>query len=242
MTARTNPLPTTNLHGVAYGIAGFIAVGDNGLVLQSTNAIDWTQQTSGTVQHLNAAVSNSAGAYVAVGRGGTVVTSSDGGTSWTTPGSGTLGDLYGVTWGAQRFVAVGAEGLIVTGQTGSDWSQPEPLTQRTLRAAAFGALLVSGATAATNVYVVVGDGGTVLTSNDTGTWTLQPPFTTKNLRGVTFGGRFVAVGEDGAVFTSTDGVSWQARTSGTTADLNAVARQISGYTAVGEAGTNTSTF
>lgn len=242
MTARTNPLPTTNLYGVAYGLAGFMAVGDGGVILRSQDAITWTQQTSGTLARLNAGVSSATAVYVVVGAGGTIVTSSDGGVAWSTPGSGTTNDLFGVTWGANRFVTVGADGTILYGTTGSDWQPAVQLTQRTLRAATFGAFLIAGQTAATNLYVVVGDGGAVLTSPDTVSWTLLPPFTTKNLLGVTFGGRFVAVGEDGSIFTSPDGVTWSAQNSGTTADLTSVTRQISGYTAVGEAGTNVSTF
>jgi hypothetical protein len=82
----------------------------------------------------------------------------------------------------------------------------------------------------------------VIKSENGSDWTIVPAFTTKNLRGVTYGGRFVAVGEDGSIFTSIDGTTWVAQTSNTTADLTSVARTISGYTAVGEAGANVSTF
>ena len=44
------------------------------------------------------------------------------------------------------------------------------------------------------------------------------------------------------VIDSVNGVNWEARSSGTTADLTAVVRQLSGYTAVGTAGVNVSTF
>ena len=107
---------------------------------------------------------------------------------------------------------------------------------------AYGAILISGTQIATNNYVAVGDAGTVLRSTDGQNWTVIPPFTTKNLNAVVFGGRFVAVGDDGSIFTSADGTAWEERTSNTTADLYGVVRQLSGYTAVGEAGTNVSTF
>ena len=71
---------------------------------------------------------------------------------------------------------------------------------------------------------------------------MQPPFTSANLLAVTYGGRFVAVGEGGVIFTSLNGLNWEARASGTTVDLTSVTRQLSGYTAVGAAGTNVSTF
>jgi len=240
---RTNPVPAENLYGTAYGLAGFVAVGANGVILTSQNTIDWTRSTSGTTARLNAATSSSTAIYVVVGDGGAVVTSTDGIQSWTTPSSTVLGNLYGATWGNNRFVAVGAAGTIISGTTGTDWGQvAEGISTQTLRAAAYGAFFTSGSTAATNLYVAVGDAGLVITSTDGASWAVLPPFTTKNLLGVTFGGRFVAVGEDGSIFTSSDGVTWTAQTSNTTADLSSVARTISGYTAVGEAGANVSTF
>jgi hypothetical protein len=240
---RTNPVPGTPLRSVVYGFAGFMAAGDNGTILQSLDTITWAQRTSGTTARLSAGASNSTGTYVFAGGGGTVVASTDGGGSWTTPASGVTADLHGAAWGNNRFVVVGAGGTIITGTSGGDWGQVTNTgTTATLRAAAYGQFITPGSTTAVNVYLVVGDGGTVLRSEDGIAWTVQPSFTTSNLRGLTFGGRFVAVGEDGALFTSVDGVTWETRGSSTTADLNAVTRTLTGYTAVGETGTNVSTF
>jgi hypothetical protein len=240
---RTNPAAGTNLNAVTYGLAGFMAAGDNGVILQSLDAITWAQRTSGTTARLNGGASSATATYVFVGAGGAVVTSGDGGGTWTTPGLSLTEDLHAVTWGANRFVAVGGGGVVITGTSGADWGRvAEGVTTATLRGAAYGQLITSGSTMPVNVYVAVGDGGAVLRSEDGQVWTLLPSFTTQNLRGATYGGRFVAVGEDGALFTSVDGLTWEPRTSGTGADLDSVARTITGYTAVGEAGTNVSTF
>jgi hypothetical protein len=45
------------------------------------------------------------------------------------------------------------------------------------------------------------------------------------------------VGKAGTILTSPDGITWTARNSGTTADLTAILRTLTGYTAVGAAGT-----
>ena len=240
---RTNPVPGTPLRSAVYGIAGFMLGGDNGLILQSIDSITWAQRTSGTTARLNTGASNQAGTYVLAGAGGAIVTSGDGGNTWTTPGTGTTTDLFGSTWGNNRFVVVGAEGAILTGTSGGDWERVDN-QQNTiaLRAAAYGQFITSASITPVNVYVVVGDNGIVLRSEDGIEWTVQPQFTTQNLRGLTYGGRFVAVGEDGAIFTSVDGVTWEQRNSSTTADLNSVTRTLTGYTAVGAAGTNVSTF
>lgn len=245
MVARTNPVPNVSLYSVVYGGGFMIAGGEGGTLLRSSDSITWETVPSGATARLNGGAFSTSGTFVLVGAGGVIVSSTDGGTSWNTPGSGVTTDLYGATFGSNpsRFVVVGAQGTVLAGESGSDWVQfAGDLTTNALRSAAFGSFLLEGQTTVTNRFIVVGDNGTVLTSTDASDWTIVPPFTSKNLRGVIFGGRFVAVGEDGAIFTSTDGLTWEARNSGTTADLNSVVREVSGYTAVGEAGTNVSTF
>jgi hypothetical protein len=240
---RTSPVPGTPLRSAVYGIAGFMLGGDNGTILHSLDTITWTQKTSGTTARLNDGVSNPAATYVFVGSEGVVVTSGDAGATWTTPGTGVITELNAVTWGNNRFVAVGANGTIITGSTGSDWVQVDNQQNTvTLRGAAYGQFITTTSTTPVNVYVVVGDNGVVLRSENGDEWTVQPQFTTQNLRGLVFGGRFVAVGDGGSIFTSPDGITWTQANSGTTADLTSVTRTLTGYTAVGEAGTNVSTF
>ena len=115
-------------------------------------------------------------------------------------------------------------------------------TSNALRGVSFGLLASADGLTTTNVFVAVGDNGTVLRSEDGVAWTVITPFTSANLLAVTNGGRFVAVGAGGVIFTSSDGITWETRSSGTTADLTSVARTVQGYTAVGDAGTNVSTF
>ena len=65
--------------------------------------------------------------YVAVGCGGTILTSSDNGTTWTTRTSGIEGDyteyLNDVTYGNTTFVAVSSLGTILTSGDGTSWTQ-----------------------------------------------------------------------------------------------------------------------
>ena len=244
-TARTNPVPAVDLYAAVYGGGILMAGGDNGTILKSEDTITWTQLASGTTARLNGGAFSTSGTFILVGSGGTVVTSTDLGVNWTTPTTGVIQDLYGATFGTNpsRFIAVGAQGTLLVGESGSDWSQfAANLTTNSLRSVAFGSFLLPGEATVTNRFVVVGDAGTVLTSTDASNWTLVPAFTTRNLNSVAFGGRFVAVGDGGAIFTSADGVTWESRNSNTTANLSSVAREIPGYTAVGEAGTNVSTF
>jgi hypothetical protein len=74
--------------------------------------VSWTVRTSGTGSWLND-VTYGNGLFVAVGNGGTILTSPDG-VSWTERTSPTIGGLFSVTYGNGTFVAVGDRGIILT--------------------------------------------------------------------------------------------------------------------------------
>jgi hypothetical protein len=240
MTARTNPAAPLDLNAITYGPAGFVAAGANGTVLSSLDATTWTAQTSGTTAAIFGGAA-SFGTYVLVGSGGALLTSGNA-TSWNTINSGFTTDLYAAAYGAGRYVIVGAGGTIAMSTEAVTWNPSAIVTTNDLRGVAYGAVASADGTTTTNAYVAVGKGGTVLMSTDAQTWALVPSFTTADLYGVVNGGRFVAVGAGGAIFTSLDGITWESRVSGTTEDLTSAARQLSGYTAVGDKGVNVSTF
>ncbi len=74
----------------------YIAVGKDGLILYSNDAINWTQESSPTNQTLYAVAIDSLGNYAAVGANGTVISSNDG-QNWHADNSGTTATLYGIT-------------------------------------------------------------------------------------------------------------------------------------------------
>ena len=59
--------------------------------------------------------------FVAVDRGGLILTSADG-TTWTSRTTYTSNDLYDVTYGNSKFVAVGLYGTTVTSSDGITWT------------------------------------------------------------------------------------------------------------------------
>ena len=103
----------------------FVAVGDNGTIITSSDGTTWTSRTSGTTEKLRG------GAYgkstlVVVGRSGTILTSSDG-TTWTSRTSGTSNFLGNVTYKNSTFMAIGKSGTILTSSDGTLPTKTVPL-------------------------------------------------------------------------------------------------------------------
>ena len=74
----------------------FVAVGNSGTLLTSSDGITWTSRTSGTTKSLNG-ITYANNSFMTVGESGTILTSSDG-TTWTSRTSGTTNNVWGVTY------------------------------------------------------------------------------------------------------------------------------------------------
>ena len=228
----TEPLSPYHLVGsafiraVTYGNGIFIAVGYHstyGIVLKSTDGINWTPgnsdtQHSLTVPKLDAAAYGN-GQFVAVGESGTVLTSPDG-TTWTERNSGTTRDLNGVTYGNGTFVVVGSPGIIITSSDGINWIVQGSGTPYDL----------TGITSGNGISVAVGHRGTILTSSDGANWIERNSETTSPLYEITYGnGTFVAVGGSNSIMTSSDSINWTSGIAVSTAELLRSKRHISEF-------------
>lgn len=105
----------------------FIAVGDQGALLSSDDAVTWTIRTSGLSSALSD-VTWGAGTYVAVGQAGKIL-ASDNGVDWTAASSPSSRDLNGVVFHIDRFYAVGGDysagGETLVSFDGTTWTRPE---------------------------------------------------------------------------------------------------------------------
>jgi len=101
----------------------FVTVGDNGIILTSSDGITWDNSTSGTTKNLYG-VTYGNSTFVTGGDNVTILTSSDG-TTWTNKrtSSVTTNNLYGVTYGNGTFVTVGDNGVILTSSDGISWTK-----------------------------------------------------------------------------------------------------------------------
>ena len=119
----------------------FLAVGEAGAILTSSDKQNWTTQASGTSKNLQGVVwANSQ--YLVVGEAGTILTSPDG-KNWTTQASGTSKNLKGVVWADYQFLAVGEAGTVLTSPDGKNWTTQTSGTSKNLQGVVWARFSVS---------------------------------------------------------------------------------------------------
>lgn len=102
-------------------------------------------------------------------------------------------DLEAVTFGRERFVAVGLAGAAATSKDSLTWTSTRTGSSTHLR----------GVTVFNGLFVAVGDLGSVLTSPDGAVWSPRPSVSTANLRSVAASPlAAVAVGAEGTLLVS----------------------------------------
>jgi photosystem II stability/assembly factor-like uncharacterized protein len=145
-TSFTPPL-NYNLNRVRYFRDRFIAVGDNGtIIISGDDGATWTKVVSGVSCGLHDVTQGSADTgsiYVAVGRGGCILTSTNN-INWTVRNSSTVADLFAVSYTGGRFLAMGQNGEGIYSADGITWSTYNTGMTNTIYAAT-GSDLVTGA-------------------------------------------------------------------------------------------------
>ena len=208
VTERTDGM----LNDVAWGAGRFVAVGEGGEIVHSTDGDRWTEASGSAITRDLHGITWGDGHFVAVGDGGGIVHSTDGDTWTEASDSATTRALYGITWGGERFAAVGEGGEIVYSAAPEHWTQASdtPAYPRTLRGIAWGG----------DRFVAVGDDGVIWHSTDGDIW-MGAQQTLVIVTGVSevYGGvawsgtEFVAVAGAGLVGTrvaySSDGDIWE---------------------------------
>jgi alpha-tubulin suppressor-like RCC1 family protein len=196
------PSAWVELYGVAFGQNKFVAVGDQGVILVSSDGMSWSNRAPASSTNRLHGIAWGTSNCVAVGVKGAMFTSLDG-LSWSKLGPYTSNYLKSICYGIDRFVAVGASGTLLVCSNGSLWTQKFTGTDETLNAVTFGK----------GIFVAVGDNGVtnsvIFISTNGVFWTRCESTTRKNLRGVAYGrDRFMAVGNDGTILTSSDARVW----------------------------------
>ena len=173
------------------------------------------------------AVAYGGGRYAAVGKSGTVLTSTDN-VAWVRASSDFDSDYNTVAYGNGLFVAGGNGGYVGKSADGVNWTYDSSDASDDILGIAFG----------NSIFVAVGD-GYIMISSDGDTWTPgSDPDISGKFNGVAYAdGYFIAVGDSGRILYSSDGLDWEVGSNGDTADLYSVTYGTNGFVAVGQNGT-----
>ena len=195
------------------------AIGENGLILATTNAgATWTIQPISSKRNLNGvSFFNNTIGWV-VGDNGTIARTASGGQSWTLLTSGVTENLKGIfaLTQSQAWI-VGTSGTLLNSTNGINWVPQTSGVTADLNAIHF---------YNSTVGWIAGNNGTILKTTDGGqTWRPLVSGTTNNLNSIffldlNFG---FAVGNNGTLLQSSNGgATWVAQSSGVTVDLTDV--------------------
>ena len=222
----------------------FIAVGQQGARISSSDGVAWNEPLLGKEGEVYRGICFGAGHYVAFGTfgGNNMFASSSDGKTWSSSQQDAKYSRYirGIGFGAGQFVAVGgdpgsvggARGFSVISPDGAAWSKlHETEAKFVLRRIAFG----------NDRFVGVGDRGRRSYSTDGGiAWEDVPkPKATDTLIDIAFGnGLFVGVGLHGSRMSTRDGITWSERLVGEEGEhCNSVIWTGEKFVAVGQGGT-----
>lgn len=214
-------LVTLTLGSPMVGALEWVAVGENGTILRSSDGIVWEASNSGTPETLRGVYFDGATTWVAAGQNGTLVNSQNA-ADWGLQVSGIAAQLWGAFFAdGQWIVTGGSQGYILGSTNSTDWEVldgPRSFSLYDIGYDGSGLYLAAGADASL---------AKVLTSSDGVMWE-QNPLTSsidKALYGIAYvNGLWVGVGDGGTILTSSDPSSgiWTVRSSNTTEPLRDV--------------------
>ena len=190
---------SADIYDVVYQDSKWISVGRDGSIFAfdpiNKSKTKITSPTTSWLRQVHFQQSK----FVAVGDGGTIITSQDG-LTWTAQTSGAANNLNGVYFdGVGTWVAVGSGGQILTSSDAITWTQATSGTTSILNDVFF----------QDSKWVVVGASGVTVSSSDAVTWTVGSVGSTIQLNGIHFQNQlWVAVGLSGRIYHSTDAVTW----------------------------------
>ncbi|MFM7022646.1 MAG: YCF48-related protein [Flavobacteriales bacterium] len=169
-------------------------------ILPLSLCCQWNKINVSTTRHLNAVAFPSATTVFIVGDSGTILKSTNTGTSFGSVNSGTAKNLKDIVFTGTTGVAVGSSGtILLSTNSGNSWNSITSPTVNDLNAVAF--------FNASN-GIIVGNNGTILKTSNGGTsWTNITPITIYLLNKVLYlsANEVVACGAHGTVMKSTNG-------------------------------------
>ncbi len=205
-----------DLYGITYnGRDRYVLVGENGMVAfsYSSDAKTWDKRLWHSKSNLYA-VTYGGDKYVAVGEGGTIITS-ESGFEWQPGVSPSKNTLYGIVWDGEKFVAVGEKATVLLSYDGLSWKE---IKIDNLLCNFYGVSWNGNVLVAVGGYKGRNEDGIVFTSVDGSQWIeslkgANGIFSYCPLKSIASDGKgFVTVGSmsgEGKIFSSPDGLNWE---------------------------------
>ncbi len=194
------------------------AIGDNGVIVQTTDGINWINITSGTTYNLNNIGYFNDSIAVIIGDTGAILKSIDGGNNWAPILSGTLANLNNIYTvnDSVAYVVGGNNTILKTIDRGTTWASLLP----------FSPTKFESCIATNNNMFAAGTEGSIFRSDATGlNWQMLTTGTNVHLYSLHFPTDSIgyAVGEQGTVLKTTDkGDNWVSQISNTSYNLTSV--------------------
>ena len=116
-----NKYSTQNLRGVGFNGGTFIAVGDAGELLRSTDGEVWNGITTTSVSTRLNDIYHADNKWIAVGVAGTIIKSTDNGSTWSVVSAGGTFDINSVIYQDNVWVAVGQSGNVLNSIDANTW-------------------------------------------------------------------------------------------------------------------------
>jgi photosystem II stability/assembly factor-like uncharacterized protein len=176
-----------------------VIVGGNGIILTSSNGINWNIIKSNIVYNLYKVIYvNELEKFVCVGGNGIILTSSNG-INWNIQTSGTTNDLSNIDYSENLnlLIAIGSAGTILTSSDGITWNSQTSGIDYSLFDLA----------CSEDIIVIVGN-GKILTSPDGITWTQRSNMPTSMITYSKELGYFILI-QSTHSYISYDGISWE---------------------------------
>ncbi|MFS0837406.1 cadherin-like beta sandwich domain-containing protein [Paenibacillus sp. 1P03SA] len=214
----------TDLNQVAYGNGKWVAVGNLGTIMTSSDGLNWSKTTIALSSAVGVTYAGSQ--WIITGASGKIATSPDA-VTWTVRSTGASANLSAAAYNGAVWVIAGYSGVILSSPDGITWTPRASGTAANFYSVTYGG----------GLFAAVGGAGTIRTSSDGITWTTRSG-SPEDLMGVHYGaGQFVAGGLNQRVLTSSDGITWTPRTI-SVAGMNVygIAYGANKFVAVGDTG------
>ena len=202
-------------------------------LIRTKKGYTWTKQESGTMNRLTAVTFTDPGTGTIVGRGGTILRTTNGGASWTSQSSGATNNLYAISFtNANTGIATGSPGMFLTNNGGSYWNNETSFVNRDLVSWTLWGVSVKDThvvavgqgsqSVTTPPYININSSIIMYSSSGGNNWnsfrqTFPAILTGVSLIDANIG---TTVGTSGTILRTTNGgASWTSQSSGTTNNL-----------------------